>query len=83
MGVNPKIGGNPKMVWMSQGVTLGGIENHGGLYRWMFPKIGVFPPKMDGLFHGKPYFLMDDLGVPLFLETPKYLEDHPRTCGRG
>ena len=25
---------------------------------------------MDGLFHGKPYFLMDDLGVPLFLETP-------------
>ncbi len=27
-------------------------------------------PKMDGLFHGKPYFLMDDLGVSLFLETP-------------
>ena len=26
---------------------------------------------MDGLFHGKPYFSMDDLGVfPLFLETP-------------
>ena len=25
---------------------------------------------MDGLFHEKPYFLMDDLGVPLFLETP-------------
>ena len=25
---------------------------------------------MDGLFHGKPYLLMDDLGVPLFLETP-------------
>ena len=26
---------------------------------------------MDGLFHGKPYFLMDDLGgKPLFLETP-------------
>ena len=25
---------------------------------------------MDGLFHGNPYFLMDDLGVPLFLETP-------------
>ena len=30
----------------------------------MFPKIGGFPPKMDGLFHGKAYFLMDDLGVP-------------------
>ncbi len=28
-------------------------------------------PKMDGENHGKPYFLMDDLGVPLFLETPK------------
>ncbi len=24
---------------------------------------------MDGLFHGKPYVLMDDLGVPLFSET--------------
>ena len=37
-------------------------------FTWVFPKIGV--PKMDGLFHGKPYFSMDDLGVPLFLETP-------------
>ena len=27
---------------------------------------------MDGLFHGKPYEQMDDLGVPLFLETPKW-----------
>ena len=25
---------------------------------------GGFPPKMDGLFHGKACFLMDDLGVP-------------------
>ena len=22
---------------------------------WMFPKIGVYTPKLDGLFHGKPY----------------------------
>ena len=31
---------------------------------------------MDGLFHGKPYEQMDDLGgkTPLFLETPIY---HP------
>ena len=29
-------------------------------------------PKMDGENNGKPYFLMDDLGVPLFLETPMY-----------
>ncbi len=27
---------------------------------------------MDGENNGKPYFLMDDLGVPLFLETPIY-----------
>ena len=27
---------------------------------------------MDGLYHGKPYEQMDDLGVPLFLETPIY-----------
>ena len=27
-------------------------------------------PKMDGEKNGKPYFLMDDLGVLLFLETP-------------
>ena len=33
---------------------------------------GFFTPKMDGLFHGKPYEQMDDLGVPLFLETPVY-----------
>ena len=32
---------------------------------WVFPKIGV--PKMDGENNG------DDLGVPLFLETPIYL----------
>ena len=29
---------------------------------------------MDGENNGKPYFLMDDLGVPLFLETPIYLQ---------
>ena len=27
------------------------------------PKIGVFTPKMDGENNGKPYFLMNDLGV--------------------
>ena len=29
--------------------------------------------KMDGGNNGNPYFLMDDLGVPLFLETPIYI----------
>ena len=30
---------------------------------------------MDGLFHGKP-IKMDDLVVPLFLETPMYISQH-------
>ena len=29
-------------------------------------------PKLDGENNGNPYFQMDDLGVPLFLETPIY-----------
>ena len=39
------------------------------------PKIGgIWSPKMDGENNGsKPYFLMDDLGVPLFSETSKCL----------
>ena len=35
------------------------------------PKIGEHP-KMDGENNGKPYEQMDDLGVPLFLETPRW-----------
>ncbi len=31
---------------------------------------GVLPPKIDGENNGKPYEQMDDLGVPLYLETP-------------
>ena len=30
---------------------------------WMFPKIGLGTPKMDGENNGNPYFEMDDLGV--------------------
>ena len=30
------------------------------------PRIWFFTPKMDGKNNGKPYFLMDDLGVPVF-----------------
>ena len=30
---------------------------------------------MDGENNGKPYFLMDDLGVPIFLETPTWVFD--------
>ena len=28
---------------------------------------------MDGEDNGKPHYQMDDLGVPLFLETPIYI----------
>ena len=41
------------------------------LYFWLCIYIyirgvpGMGYPKMDGLFHGKPYLSMDDLGVPL------------------
>ena len=34
------------------------------------PKIGGKPPKIDGENNRKPLLEMDDLGVPLFLETP-------------
>ena len=37
---------------------------------WVFPKNRGNTPKMDGENNGKPYEQMDDLGVPLFLETP-------------
>ena len=37
----------------------------------MFPKIGVFPPKWMVKIMENP-IKMDDLGVPLFLETPIY-----------
>ena len=39
------------------------------------PKIGgdLWAPKMDGEnFMGKPYEQMDDLGVPLFLDTSQW-----------
>ena len=36
------------------------------------PKIRGKKPKMDGENNGKPYEQMDDLGVPLFLQTPKF-----------
>ena len=45
------------------------MEKFQGGYMGVEPKIGGKPPKWM-VSNGKPYFLMDDLGVPLFLETP-------------
>ena len=39
---------------------------------WVFPKIGGKLPKWMVRIMENP-IKMDDLGVPLFLETPKYL----------
>ena len=43
-----------------------------GLYMGVSENSG-FSPKMDGENNGKPYFLMDDLGVPLFSETATWV----------
>ena len=38
-------------------------------FKWVFPKIGVFPPKWMVKIMENP-IKMDDLGVPPFKETP-------------
>ena len=42
------------------------------MYIWMFPKIGGKTPKRMVKIMENP-IKMDDLGVPLFLETPTYI----------
>ena len=43
------------------------------IVKWVFPKIGV--PQ-----NGRFIMIMDDLGVPLFLETPKYTKEQSWYC---
>ena len=43
----------------------------------MFPRIGGKPTKWIVKIMENPNFLMDDLGVPLFLETPIWILIEP------
>ena len=53
---------------------MGVVARNNQLDFWIRKEIWVFQkywyPKMDGETNGKPYEQMDDLGIPLFLETP-------------
>ena len=45
-------------------------------WTWGLARLGAdFTPKMDGENNGNPDFLMDDLGIALFLETPKWFKN--------
>ena len=56
-------------VWQQKSQCLGGVYIYIIIYIWVFPKIGV---PQNGWFMVENPIKLDDLGVPLFLETPVY-----------
>ena len=73
-----KVAGLAGMIHGSQGFSIlpmtkavWSIFGLPGIYIWIFPKIGENHPKWMVKILEKPMNKMDDLGVPLFLETPK------------
>ena len=64
-----RFGGPPRRVVIKCVFSLGPRWWKSPRNKWVFPKIGA---SQNGWFIMENPIKMDDLGVPLFLETPKW-----------